>query len=435
MSGPKSSRYQLTPEQRKALEEARKKELKRRQGLKTLEAAAKALKDSLAPLEAFLEKASLLAARTHDDLGFSQKLSAYTEKVAAAIAHYTPEKDADADTVERLVKEVKLATASLKSEELTLVALAATVEETLDASLNASLAAAKNTSFADIDEEKEERDRRIAYRRELLMAERIVGLPTALLCAIREALFALSNTQDTKTFKSLHYLPLMKEIEAAKSELLTYEADYRRKYAEYRSLCALCHIEPLAVDCSEEGIALLDRYIKTLSYEIAYDDEESYINDVLDRVMREMGYHVLAERTVDKKSGKRFSHELYTYHDGTVVNVTTADDGKITMEIGKADEVDRLPTESETRELCREMEAFCRDFAEIEERLKAYGVVVADRITMLPPSAEHAQIINVGDYTKTEARTGEAEGERSAWQNRLLQRRRVFRSHNVKKKE
>ena len=100
------------------------------------------------------------------------------------------------------------------------------------------------------------------------------------------------------------------------------------------------------------------------------------------------------------------------------------------MELGKPDRVDRLPSDTETEMLVHEMEAFCHDFAEIEERLRAYGVEVADRITMLPPTAEHAQIINVEEYAfRRESESDKKEA--IAWQTRMNKRRKVFRHIKV----
>ena len=47
------------------------------------------------------------------------------------------------------------------------------------------------------------------------------------------------------------------------------------------------------------------------------------------------------------------------------------------------------------------MEQFCTDFKEIEKKLLAKGVVLAERISLLPPNAEYAQIINIADYEMT----------------------------------
>ena len=50
------------------------------------------------------------------------------------------------------------------------------------------------------------------------------------------------------------------------------------------------------------------------------------------------------------------------------------------------------------------MQVFCGDFSEIEQRLLKKGVVLSERISLLPPDSEYAQIINTTDYEmKTEA--------------------------------
>lgn len=48
------------------------------------------------------------------------------------------------------------------------------------------------------------------------------------------------------------------------------------------------------------------------------------------------------------------------------------------------------------------MSEFCGDFQEIEKRLKEKGVILANRISMLPPVEEYAQIINISEYEMTE---------------------------------
>ncbi len=426
MSGPKSSRYQLTPEQRKALEEARRREIARKKGLLILREHQKTLDKGVARLLAFVESASLLAKREGDDLSFLDRLKGFEEKFSSHRTMAELDPDTPFETVEEAVLKTKDLFAALGEEISELEALGGEVEVRLAESFSNAVSSAATESFADIDEKRSMTEKRIAMRRELLLAERDESLPRALRAEIRSALLALTDTKKLSDFEAVQLTPLRGKIAAAKAEKELYFEEYTALYAEYEALSAIVEEEALPVDCSPDGVKLLRRYIESLRYELSYDDEESYINDVLDTVMREMGYHVLATRTVDKKSGKRFSHELYTYHDGTVVNVTTASDGRITMELGKPDSVDRLPNENETDILVREMEAFCHDFAEIEERLRACGVVVADRITMLPPTVEHAQIINTAEYAfKKESE--EEKRQAIAWQIRVNRRRKVFR--------
>ena len=118
----------------------------------------------------------------------------------------------------------------------------------------------------------------------------------------------------------------------------------------------------------------------------------------LAEVMQELGYPLLGTREVTKRSGKRFRHALYTFEDGTAIDVTYSDDGQIAMELGGLDNQDRVPDEQETIYLCDAMESFCTSFEQIEERLRRRGIVIKERIHMLPPTEENAQIINTEDY-------------------------------------
>jgi hypothetical protein len=68
------------------------------------------------------------------------------------------------------------------------------------------------------------------------------------------------------------------------------------------------------------------------------------------------------------------------------------------MELGGIDTEDRLPSAAEAALLCEDMKSFCSDFDEIEKRLAIKGVSVASRIAKLPPSADHATIINISGY-------------------------------------
>ena len=117
-----------------------------------------------------------------------------------------------------------------------------------------------------------------------------------------------------------------------------------------------------------------------------------------------MGYDdLIGSRKVRKKSGKCFRNELFTFNEGTAVNVTFSPDGQISMELGGLSREDRIPTADETEILTRDMESFCGEFVEFERRMLAKGIVVGSRIALSPPSAEYAAIINVNDYDVAES--------------------------------
>lgn len=56
-------------------------------------------------------------------------------------------------------------------------------------------------------------------------------------------------------------------------------------------------------------------------------EEQQYITESLDQVMRDMGYNVVGSREVVKKSGRKFRNGLYHFSEGSVVNVTYAANG------------------------------------------------------------------------------------------------------------
>lgn len=130
--------------------------------------------------------------------------------------------------------------------------------------------------------------------------------------------------------------------------------------------------------------------------------EKAYIAEVLDETMAEMGYDVIGQREVTKRSGKHFRNELYRYGEETAINVTYSDDGQIAMELGKLDQKDRVPTTSESNYLANQMVIFCERFSELEKRLARKGVKLGKRIALTPPSADYAQIINSTEYTLKE---------------------------------
>ena len=156
----------------------------------------------------------------------------------------------------------------------------------------------------------------------------------------------------------------------------------------------------------KEQLQLQRRFIE----EQLYQKEQTYIADTIDEVMEEMGYDLIGSREVTKKSGKRFHDELYTFSEGTAVNIRYDNQGKIAMELGGIDSTDRLPSSSEASRLEDEMIAFCDKFTEFEKRLAARGIVCKNRVSHLPPKAEYAQIINTSDYNiKTDVETFKAE--------------------------
>ena len=230
---------------------------------------------------------------------------------------------------------------------------------------------------------------------------------------------SINNDDFIKNFNAVTVKPLIEECQSYIKNIETYGAEFEELEAEYKILCADAHITPKMFKISESGIADLKAEISKLEAEALENSEQEYIAETIDEVMEEMGYDLIGSREVTKKSGKRFRDELYTFSEGTAVNIRYDSQGKIAMELGGIDSTDRLPSSSEASRLEDEMVAFCDKFTEFEKRLAAKGIVCKNRVSHLPPKAEYAQIINTLDYDmKTEVETFKAERRSAKTENK-----------------
>jgi hypothetical protein len=209
------------------------------------------------------------------------------------------------------------------------------------------------------------------------------------------------SKEQLKTFQSVTVRPLQSRIEVA----FARKQEERSEYAELQSrltvLCTAAGIKQNDLPSDDGNLKKLKANIAELEKRIVAQTEQAYISDCVNEVMTEMGYDIIGNRSVVKRSGKRFRNELFSYGDGTAINVTYDSDGQIAMELGGIDRTDRIPTKEEADVLQEDMESFCSDFKDFEERLEEKGVMIKSRVSMAPPSAEYAAIINLSDYTIT----------------------------------
>lgn len=216
------------------------------------------------------------------------------------------------------------------------------------------------------------------------------------------ALSRITSKEQLETFRSVTVKPLLHRIENARLRVQEQKIEFETLQSHYVALCSVAGVQA-EVFAAEENDALekIRNKVAALEKQVIMQTEQEYISDCVNEVMSEMGYDVIGNRSVTKRSGKRFKNELYSYGEGTAINVTYDSDGQIAMELGGIDRADRIPTSEETDVLREDMRSFCSDFKDFEERLKAKGVVIKSRVSLAPPTAEYATIINVSDYNIT----------------------------------
>lgn len=207
-----------------------------------------------------------------------------------------------------------------------------------------------------------------------------------------------------ENYYSLTIVPFLKECKEWGKLAERIGEKFKAAESEYRVLCEEQDEQVRQFDFSEEGLANLKAEVNRLKTAKLDDEEQAYISQTIDDVMVEMGYKLIGNNEVTKKSGKHFKKELYLFEEGTAVNVMTSSTGQITMELGLLDTQDRIPDVEETDTLCRQMRTFCGSYAELEKKLAERGIV-SKHISLLPPEAQFAQVINVEDYNMSDDET------------------------------
>ncbi|MBD5497256.1 MAG: hypothetical protein HDR11_05750 [Lachnospiraceae bacterium] len=344
-----------------------------------------------------------LIKRVRNDGGFSKKMNELELLITPIAPMIAGTDNNDVSALEKTAEAVSECVARADKIVRELSDIAVQNEMRLRELLDAAIDRGFSESFADVRPAAQTfvGDTKRKMREQLLQMKKKSVLPTEMTEEIGNVLSRIDEIQDEdflKNFLALTVSPLIKECGRFLAEYEECHEEFEKLYSEYIALCELyCYIAQ-EYSCDAVSIQSLKTEIQRIKETSAKEDEQAYISECMDEVMEEMGYTVLGRREVTKKSGRHFHNKLYTYGEGTAVNVTYSSDGKIAMELGGIDVADRLPDERETALLCDSMERFCDDFNEMEKRLLAKGVIPADRISMLPPSAEYAQIINTSDY-------------------------------------
>ena len=213
---------------------------------------------------------------------------------------------------------------------------------------------------------------------------------------------------DAKTYREIGVIPLEKECREYLEKQSRYKERYAELYPDYQALCEYLGEEAEQFTATKVCMEQLEKETERLGELAAQADRNAYISRNIDEVMEELGYPVIGHREVQKKSGKRYSAELFRFEDGTAVNVTRTPDGSVSMEIGALDTEDRTPGEHEAEELCPVMEHFCDRYKEIEKKLAERGILIGGEGKVLPPTREYAQVINASEYETIET-AGETE--------------------------
>lgn len=407
MSGPKSARYTLTPEQRRILAEARERERKTKRELDKLQQHRGEIASLKERLDAATTSIDMLVDRIGDGNEVQRSIQNSISQIETIIQESAGlSKQSGLENLQEFNSKVK----TIEDNARKIVAQ----YESQSSEINAVLSKNIEDSIADgmsvrIDYEivksQSHLESQKAKIKHILHEIQSLNIGSDLQeegVVILKRAQGITDDSFIDNYYAMTVLPYIKRCKAYEEQIKEYGEEFDELVSKHRYYSEYLGMPVLSFTFSMDTLNSLRLEVAELESQSAKIEEQQYISESLDQVMRDMGYNVVGSREVVKKSGRKFRNELYHFSEGSVVNVTYAANGQISMELGGVDTCDREPSEEESSVLCDEMVEFCDEFPEIERRLKEKGVVLMNRISMLPPAEEYAQIINVSDYNMTE---------------------------------
>ena len=327
MSGPKSSRYTLTREQREALMISQQKDIVRRERARFSMLLAQVENEALhlqslseerkLKCEALLRKyAPLLSGHLPND---RKLLVAETERIRDVYLELNREaQEIHGDRIKR-----ESARRKQMEEEITR-GYGATLDSALDARRDAA---------------RQRHEQRL-LRLEAIAAEAINEETSA---QARRLAAQYQNT-DSQAFRDTLFItdiqPLLKRFQREQAQYTQEEREYQKLLLRYADLCQELSMPEEPQPWTPGATDTLRDQVEVMESTAIRQKEEAYIRQALDEVMLEMGYPLLGQRDVTKRSGRRFHHVLYAFEDGTGIDVTYSDEGQIAMELGGLDDCD-----------------------------------------------------------------------------------------------
>lgn len=400
MSGPKTSHYTLTPEQRKRLMEQLEKQRQERIRREKINAAKRSLNALRNSIKESISNLSMVS--NEGILGVINKVQTVIEESLSfektddiTAIHKAEEK------LSKVSKELQLALLTVAQEEIQ-------QKNEENEAIEKVIAKGFSVKFEKLPDKRKllENEYHSKIQKALLSLSDL-KLSKSLKVELNRIKSIAENVETfdyLEHFYSVIVFPFVKECNE-------YNSSYIDHNDEFEEIVAKCHvlaeeigveIEDIPEEFSMDALEAIKNKVSMLEEVIIQAEEETYVNKCIDEAMDEMGYHrVGSKEIVTKRTGKKALHELYTFSEGTVVDVTYSEDGQILMQLGAAANEDRTPNEEECHNLVEDMEKFCGEYSVMEEILRRKGIV-RKNITMLPPKTEFAQIINVSKYDTTE---------------------------------
>lgn len=216
-----------------------------------------------------------------------------------------------------------------------------------------------------------------------------------------------ANT-DFSTYKD-ERIPSELEIELQKRE------EYDAALENYARICAVMNMN--MADCFEyekTRCEELTEQIKAETQRLENLQVEQMQNQLIYAAsldtLSEMGYELIGDNTITKKSGITVKSTLLRLDNDTAINLTSTSNGQYTFELVGVNSDGHYPTDAEIAKLFELMCSKCHiDFATFKSKLAQKGIIMNDT-NERTPDISYCRSKKIGDYTVV-ADTSEAVAE------------------------
>lgn len=402
MSGPKTSGYTLTAEQRRILAEQRRIQREKQKKLILLKQNISEVKTIIAKIDDKLAQYERIAAETGKVNLQVKEFESTRNHAMQVINEYALVSElSELSELESANKKLQGIKKTVTKDEKKISNELKAVDNAFRNEINTAISDGFAISFLKIEETEipeisvyaTKIDTALAEIGEMQLSEDLKSRFNLLKHKAAE----IDNIDFIENYYAMSVVPFIKDCHIYNDLYLENSAKFNDLYLEYQVLSDELSIPKGSYVFSLENIEELERLVDEMKAKLQRKVEQEYISECVDKAIQEMGYKLIGDREIVKKDGRRFTSELYLFDEGTSVNVTYSDEGQITMELGGIDNQDRMPSETECQSLAEDMASFCEDYLIVEEKLKNMGVLT-QRVSVLPPDAQFAQIINTSDY-------------------------------------
>ena len=303
MSGPKTSRYTLTAEQRRILEEQRRVQMETQKQVMQLKAFKQSLKERITKIDSGLSQYQRIIKETGEKKFPLENVKVIRDKAMQELNNAAMVSESSGLNViqETNAKLRQMQYQVMKQQQVIFKELAE-VDKKFRKEIESAVAEGFEVSFAGIVEDitpdvavyikkiTEAMDEVREYELSQTLKERFVQL--------KLKAEEIDSVDFIENYYAMSIVPFVKECKAYHCAYVGYGDKFKELLAEYRILAGELGVQSKDYFFSMEAINELTEKVKEMELKRQEQEEQEYISRCMDSVLEAMGYKTIGEREI-----------------------------------------------------------------------------------------------------------------------------------------